>query len=161
VQREAKKNEIAEALVYGVMREESVFDPRAVSAADAYGLMQLVTPTAEHFAKKLKIPFSKAQLLRPQTNIALGSRVLRDYQAQFPTNPLLAIPAYNAGPGRPKRWLTEHPNVDFDVWVELIPFRETRRYTKRVLASRGVYGMLYGTAGVEGLRLPLTIAASG
>lgn len=154
VQREAKKNEIPEALIYGVMREESVFDARAVSHADAYGLMQLVKPTAQHFAKKLKIPVSEALLLRPQTNIALGSRVLRDYQAQFPLNPLLAIPAYNAGPGRPKRWLAERPNADFDVWVELIPYRETRRYTKRVLASRGVYTLLYGDAGTTALRLP-------
>jgi soluble lytic murein transglycosylase len=160
VQREAKKNEVAEALIYGVMREESVFDARAVSHADAFGLMQLIRPTAQHFAKKLKIPVSDALLLRPQTNIALGSRVLRDYQAQFPLNPLLAIPAYNAGPGRPRRWLAERPNADFDVWVELIPYRETRRYTKRVLASRGVYSLLYGDAGSSVLRLPRTASGS-
>jgi len=55
----------------------------------------------------------------------------------------LAIPAYNAGPGNPKRWLRERPNADFDLWVELIPYVETRRYVKRVLSSRAAYAFLY------------------
>ncbi|HEX2731410.1 MAG TPA: transglycosylase SLT domain-containing protein [Polyangiaceae bacterium] len=161
VQREAKRNALDEALIYGVMREESVFDPRAISAADAYGLMQLVKPTAEQFARKLKMRISVSELLRPDTNIRLGSRVLHDYQAQFPDNPLLAIPAYNAGPGRPRRWIEQYPNVDFDVWVELIPFRETRRYTKRVLASRGVYAFLYSDLGPSTLSLPVAKSPRG
>lgn len=143
VTREATKNGLNEALVYAVMREESVFDARAVSHADAYGLMQLIEPTAQHFAKKLGMPYSRASLLRPKVNIALGAKVLQSYSDRFPNNPLLGIPSYNAGPGRPKRWLRERPNMDFDVWVEAIPFRETRRYTKRVLASRGAYMVLY------------------
>lgn len=144
VTREAEKNGLPEELIFAVMREESVFDPRAVSHADAYGLMQLIEPTAKHFAKQIGIPYRRSALLNPGVNIALGSKVLSTYSAKFPDNPLLGIPGYNAGPGRPKRWRKERPHLDFDAWVEFIPFRETRRYTKRVLASRGAYAVIYG-----------------
>jgi soluble lytic murein transglycosylase len=156
VASEAEKNGLSEALVYGVMREESMFDARAQSHADAYGLMQLIEPTAKHFSDKLGMGYSRSALLIPRVNIALGTKVLQSYSDRFPDNPLLGIPSYNAGPGRPKRWLKERPDVDFDVWVELIPFRETRRYTKRVLASRGVYTALYGPDGAD-WRLPLRL----
>lgn len=154
VDREAEKNGVDQALIYAVMREESMFDARAHSHADAYGLMQLIEPTAKHFAKKLGMNYVRSALFRPSVNIALGSKVLQSYSERFPNDPLLGIPSYNAGPGRPKRWLKERPNLDFDVWVELIPFRETRRYTKRVLASRGVYTVLYGPEDAS-WRLPL------
>jgi soluble lytic murein transglycosylase len=143
VEREAKKNGVTPALVYGVMREESAFDPQAVSRAEAYGLMQLIVPTAKLYAPSLGLPHDPASLKRPAVNIALGSRMLSKLEQSFAQNPWLIIPAYNAGPGRPRRWLRERPHVDFDVWVELIPFSETRRYTKRVLSSRAVYGFLY------------------
>ena len=80
-------------------------------------------------------------------------------------DPLLVIPGYNAGPGRPMRWTKDWPSVDFDLWVELIPFRETRRYTKRVLASRGAYAFLYYqptviTPANDPLLLPRRLSAS-
>ncbi len=140
---EAARNELPEALVYAIMREESGFDPRAQSPANAFGLMQLIEPTARHFGKELNLAISTRALFTPRVNIALGARTLASYSKRFPENPLLGIPSYNAGPGRPKRWLKELPSQDFDLWVELIPFRETRRYTKRVLASYGVYSFLY------------------
>ena len=105
--------------------------------------MQLIEPTARHFGKELNLAISQRALLNPRVNIALGARTLASYSERFPENRLLGIPSYNAGPGRPKRWLKELPSQDFDLWVELIPFRETRRYTKRVLASYGVYSFLY------------------
>lgn len=142
-EKEALRNQLPQALVYAIMREESGFDPRAQSPANAYGLMQLIEPTARQFGKELNLPFSTRALLTPRVNIALGARTLASYSERFPENPLLGIPSYNAGPGRPKRWLKELPAQDFDLWVELIPFRETRRYTKRVLASYGVYSFLY------------------
>ncbi|HEY6560839.1 MAG TPA: transglycosylase SLT domain-containing protein [Polyangiaceae bacterium] len=143
VEAETKKNGIPESLAYAVMREESAFDPDVVSPADAHGLMQLIVPTAREFARPLGLPYDPRSLKRPHVNVALGCRVLGQLTARFKKNPLLAIPAYNAGPGRPVRWLKERPRVDFDVWVELIPFNETRRYTKRVLASRAAYAYLY------------------
>ena len=141
--RETKKNSVPECLVYGVMREESAFDAKAVSHANAYGLMQLIVPTAKMLAKPIGLPYSPAALKRPSVNISLGSRGLAELAKSFRTNPVLAIPGYNAGPGRPRRWLRQRPSMDFDVWVEAIPFNETRRYTKRVLASRAAYAFLY------------------
>ena len=149
VSREAKKNGVPESLVYGVMREESAFDARVVSHADAYGLMQLIRPTARSFAKPVGLPFDIESLKTPRVNIALGCRVLSKLRRTFSSNRLLAIPGYNAGPGRPRRWVKERPHLDFDVWVETIPFRETRRYTKRVLASQGVYALLYEQPDVD------------
>jgi soluble lytic murein transglycosylase len=143
VEQEAKKNGIPASLAYAIMREESAFDPEVVSPADAYGLMQLIVPTAREFARPVGLPFDAQSLKRPRVNIALGCRALGKLTTSFPKNPLLAIPAYNAGPGRPSRWLRERPRMDFDLWVELIPFNETRRYTKRVLASRAAYAFLY------------------
>jgi soluble lytic murein transglycosylase len=143
VTEEAARQGVEPALIYAVMREESAFDPDAVSPANAYGLMQLISPTARRFGKELGLPYDRRALATPRVNIALGSRVLSNYQSYFPADPLLAIPGYNAGPGMPKRWAKDSPSVDFDLWVELIPYRETRRYTKRVLASRGAYSFLY------------------
>ena len=143
VEREAKRTAQSPALIYAIMREESAFDPDAESVADAYGLMQLILPTAKTMARPLGLPSDRASLKRPSVNVALGSSVLAKYAAAFPENALLAIPAYNAGPNNPKRWLRERPNADFDIWVELIPFVETRRYIKRVLSSRAAYAFLY------------------
>jgi soluble lytic murein transglycosylase len=143
VQREAKRTGQSTALIYAIMREESAFDPDAESLADAYGLMQLIVPTARSIARPLGLPSDRASLKRPSVNITLGTGELARLASAFPENALLAIPAYNAGPNNPKRWLRERPNADFDLWVELIPYVETRRYVKRVLASRATYAFLY------------------
>lgn len=154
VTREARATGVDMALIYAIMREESAFDPEAVSVAKAYGLMQLIEPTARMIAKKTNLPSHPAALKRPRVNVALGSRMLAQLAQTFEQNPLLAIPAYNAGPGRARRWLRERPRADFDLWVELIPYNETRRYTKRVLSSRAVYAFLYDR-GAERSRLVL------
>jgi soluble lytic murein transglycosylase len=143
VERESKATGVPEWLIYGVMREESTFRPHVVSHANAYGLMQIIEPTARGIGKKAGLPYSPTALKRPSVNIAIGSRVLKELNRRFASNPLLAIAGYNAGPGRPISWLSERPNVDFDVWVEMIPYRETRRYMKRVLASRAAYAFIY------------------
>jgi soluble lytic murein transglycosylase len=76
-------------------------------------------------------------------NISLGARVLGNYRDKFPDDPLLAIAAYNAGPGAAQRWRKQRSGESFDLWVELIPYVETRRYIKRVLGSAAVYAILY------------------
>jgi soluble lytic murein transglycosylase len=158
VQKESRRSSIPEPLVYAVMREESSFDPGAESPVKAYGLMQLMEGTAKRFARPLGLASDPAALKRPAVNVALGCRVLSDLTHVFAESPLLAIPGYNAGAGRPRRWLGERPSVDFDVWVELIPFNETRRYTKRVLASRAAYSFLYAKDGAtDALRLPTAL----
>ena len=161
VEREAKRTSQSPSLIYAIMREESAFDPDAESPADAYGLMQLILPTAKTMARPLGLPADRAALKRPSVNVALGSSVLAKYAAAFPENALLAIPAYNAGPNNPKRWLRERPNADFDIWVELIPFVETRRYIKRVLSSRAAYAFLYQRENFESFAiLPSKVSAS-
>lgn len=157
---EAQRQGIEPELVYAIMREESAFDAGAVSPANAYGLMQVISPTARRFGKEAGLPYDRRALTTPEVSIAIGSRVLSSYRGRFPEDPILAIPGYNAGPGRPKRWAKDWPSVDFDVWVELIPYRETRHYTKRVLASRAAYGYLYyATPEHDPLRLPRRLSA--
>jgi soluble lytic murein transglycosylase len=143
VEREAKKNGLEQPLVYAIMREESAFDPEVVSRAEAYGLMQLVVPTAKLVAKPAGLPWDPRSLKQPSINIALGCRALGRLASDFGGDPVLVASGYNAGPGRPRRWLREHPNYDLDVWVELIPINETRNYVRRVLASRAAYTFLY------------------
>jgi soluble lytic murein transglycosylase len=151
VQKETLRSGIPEHLAFAIIREESAFIPGAVSHAGAYGLMQLIVPTAESVAKTLGLPATKAALKRPEVNIALGCEFLARLGRKFPENPLLSIPGYNAGPGAPARWVKERPAEDFDIWVERIPYKETRHYTKRVIQSMAAYAFLYG----EGMRAPL------
>jgi soluble lytic murein transglycosylase len=153
----AQQTGVSSALMYAVMREESAFDAKAVSRANALGLMQLLASTARGYAAQVGLPVTERALLTPQINIAYGSRVLAEFSRQFPSNPLLAIPGYNAGPGRPKQWLKELPTTEFDLWIELIPFKETRDYTKRVLTSRAAYSYLYETGSPDAFKLPLVV----
>jgi soluble lytic murein transglycosylase len=159
VEREAKKNDIPPALAYAVMREESAFDPDAVSPARAFGLMQLIFPTAKKVARDVGISCDLPSLSRPETNVALGCRFLADLRARFPANPYLAIPGYNAGPGAPQRWIAARESADFDIWVEQIPYEETRRYTKRVLASFAAYAFLYDRDNLgAAIKMPKVVA---
>ena len=160
VSEQAKKNALSPSLIYAVMREESAFDPEAESPADAYGLMQLILPTARFAAKGLGLPHDRVSLKRPSVNIPLGARVLGKYTGQFPQDPLLGVAAYNAGPGAAQRWRKDRPGVSFDLWVELIPYVETRRYIKRVLGSAAVYAIVYEEA-EQGAALALPQAVSG
>jgi peptidoglycan lytic transglycosylase len=158
VDREAKKSGIPAALAYAVMREESAFDAEAVSPAHAYGLMQLILPTARHAAKDVGISCDEASLYQPEVNVKLGCHFLGDLRARFPQNPHLAISAYNAGPGAPMKWAQNRASDDFDIWVEQIPYEETRKYQKRVMTSYAAYLFLYDRAAFDaGLRLPKAV----
>lgn len=158
IEREAAKNGIRRSLAYAVMRDESAFDPEAVSPAKAYGLMQLIVPTAKSVGKKIGIEADASSLRDPEVNIALGCRFLADLQQRFSSNPLLAIPSYNAGPGRPLQWISSRKVDDFDLWIEQIPYLETRRYTKRVITSYAAYLFLYERDGLSDvLNLPAVV----
>ena len=156
VAAEGKRSNLPEAWAYAIMREESAFDPRVVSPAKAFGLMQLIVPTAKKMAEPLSLPWDEEALKRPEVNVAVGCRYLSILRNQFPDNPLLAIPGYNAGGGAPKKWVAQRPGDDFDVWVERIPYEETRMYTKRVITSLVAYEFLYArSTPSEALRSPL------
>ncbi len=156
VAAEARRSGLPEAWAYAIMREESAFDPRVVSAAKAYGLMQLIVPTAKKMGQTLGLTPDEESLKQPAVNIPLGCHYLSILRGQFADNPLLAIPGYNAGAGAPKKWIGERPADDFDLWVERIPYEETRNYTKRVITTMAAYEFLYARdQPSEALRAPL------
>lgn len=129
---------------YGLMRQESRFVSEARSAVGASGLMQVMPATARWTAKKLGIPYGREQLHDADLNLRLGMAyfrlVLDDFDGALP----LATAAYNAGPGRPRRW-REGGVLDAAAWAETIPFTETRDYVKKVLANATVYARLLGS----------------
>ena len=143
VSRESEATHVPTPLTWSIMREESAFNPDARSVADAIGLMQLIAPTARATARGTLLPWDDEALHRPDVSIALGTRLLSSLRASFPAKPALAIAAYNGGGRAVRRWLAEHGGDDFDVFVERIPFEETRAYLKRVLASQAAYAYLY------------------
>lgn len=119
--------------VYGLMRQESLFNPRAVSPSNAYGLLQLLLPTAREVAKRRgERPPSIADLMNPGINIPLGTTYLGELRSRFDGQFAPAVAAYNAGPNAVKRWLPQQP-VDADVWIENVPYTQTRAYVQKVL----------------------------
>ena len=125
-----------------VARQESAFMPDAVSHKKATGLMQLLPSTAKAVARKHKLPYrNRRDLLIPERNIALGSHYLYSLLGRFDNNHVYASAAYNAGPHRVNRWLTERPDLANDIWIENIPFRETRQYVKNVMAYSVIFAL--------------------
>ncbi|WP_312515476.1 transglycosylase SLT domain-containing protein [Stutzerimonas nitrititolerans] len=137
----AKARDLHPSWVFAVTRQESAFMADARSHVGATGLMQLMPATAKETAKRFNIPFSsQQQLLNPGVNVQLGAAYLSQIYAQFNGNRVLASAAYNAGPGRVRQWLRDARHLSFDVWVENIPFDETRQYVQNVLAYSVIYG---------------------
>ena len=143
VMTESKAAGIPAPLTWAIMREESAFNPDAKSGANAIGLMQLLLSSARIAAKSTNLVVDEDALHRPEVSIALGARMLASTRASFPGNPSLAIAAYNCGSAPVRRWLGERGGDDFDVFVERIPYEETRNYIKRVLTSEAAYATLY------------------
>jgi soluble lytic murein transglycosylase len=128
------------ALVAAVIREESAYDPRAVSSVGAIGLMQLMPDTGRWVARRIGLDLpGKDALYNPETNIRLGASYLSFLLEQFEGNFVYAIAAYNAGSGAVDRWITSFGSRDQDEFIESIPYRETRNFVKRVLRSLGEY----------------------
>lgn len=145
VDAEAQSHTLDEAWIYAVIRQESAFMRDAHSHAGAMGLMQLMPATARSVAKnQLKhTPPRKQQLLKPALNIALGSAYLKQLEQKLQNNPVLATAAYNAGPHRVAKWLPQE-DLSADIWIELVPFRETQRYLKRVMSYMVIYDKRLG-----------------
>jgi soluble lytic murein transglycosylase len=139
--REAKNRDIHSSWVFAVTRQESAFMADAKSHVGAMGLMQLMPATAKETAKRFGIPLSSPQLAyRPEINIQLGAAYLSQIYGQFNGNRVLASAAYNAGPGRVRQWLRGADHLSYDVWIENIPFDETRQYVQNVLSYSVIYG---------------------
>ncbi|MQA66437.1 MAG: transglycosylase SLT domain-containing protein [Alphaproteobacteria bacterium] len=136
-------------IVLALMRQESAFNPDAVSWAGARGLMQLMPATARKVAKGLGLPFSRERLLNdPAYNMAIGSTYFSQVLEEFSGSYALALAAYNAGPSRARRWLKDlgdfrRGEIDAVDWIEMIPFDETRDYVQRVIENVQVYRALF------------------
>lgn len=141
----AKLTTIRPEWLYAITRQESAFGADAYSPIGARGLMQLRPNTAKKVAQQIGMSFSNSDLYRPEKNITLGSHYLKDLLEDFSGNHILATAAYNAGPYRVKKWLERQPNaLPHDIWIETLPFHETRNYVQNVLAFSVIYGHRLG-----------------
>lgn len=148
LQKEARVRKLDEPLVFGLVRQESRFIADARSSAGAEGLMQLMPATARQVAKKIGMKnFHISRLGRPEVNAALGTSYLRQVLDGFGGSAVLAAAAYNAGPGRAARWRDAKP-LEGAIYVETIPFSETRQYVKKVMSNAVYYAAVLG--GVDG-----------
>ena len=145
VQRWAPPNGVPADLLLALMREESGLDPTVVSGAGAVGLTQLMLPTAQDVAKKLKLGrVRQADLMKPPLSIRLGATYFGGLLRRYDGSEALALAAYNVGDGPVKNWLRLRGTLPLDAFVEEIPVQETRGYVKRVLRSYAAYRFLYG-----------------
>jgi soluble lytic murein transglycosylase len=133
-------------IIHAIIRQESAFDPKAVSHAGARGLMQLMPATARSVARRLKIRHSTRRLTAdPRHNVNLGASYINGLLEDFDGSLILALAAYNAGPHRVRRWLRENGDPrrldtpDTIDWIEQIPFKETRNYVQRVIENLPLY----------------------
>lgn len=145
VSAEAGRHQVKASLLFALIRQESLFQPNATSVVGARGLMQLMPATAKLVARRMNHPAPHTQnLYQPHTNIRLGSAYFTDLLNLYSHNPILAIASYNAGPNRVKKWLPEAAPVAADIWIETIPWRETRNYVKLVITNALIYDYLLG-----------------
>ena len=138
--RAARRHKLDPYWLVALARQESAFDPKALSPAKARGLLQLMPATARRVARQLNLRRpSLAQLNDPELNIRLGSKYLADRLRQFNGDIDQALASYNAGPHRVDRWLPQSDVVDARIWIENIPFNETRKYVRRVMAAETIF----------------------
>jgi soluble lytic murein transglycosylase len=156
VESAAEAAHIQADLLWAVMRQESGFDPEAISPARAVGLLQLMPATAKAVATTASLPHEEQWLVRPEHNVSLGARYLRALLDTWGGNVTFAVGAYNAGSDAMMRWKGRAQGESLDVFVETIPFLETRGYIVRVMGNYARYGFLaHGEAGVPSLVLDI------
>lgn len=147
------------ALVLAVARQESQFNPNAVSSVGARGLMQLMPQTARQMAQRLRENYRRDRLLLdPSYNARLGGRLLGDLMGRWNGNLILVLAAYNAGDGRVNQWIRKlgdprKNNIDPIDWIELIPIEETRTYVQQVMEGVQVYRQILNPSAPAALRL--------
>jgi len=140
VKEQAGKQNIDPAWVLGLIRAESAMATDAVSPADARGLMQVLPGTASQLARSHGYAYRGSdQLMQARDNVVFGTAFLRDLMRKFSGNEMLVTGAYNAGPNAVKRWLDSLPGEDAAIWIELLPYHETRDYIPKVLAFATIY----------------------
>jgi peptidoglycan lytic transglycosylase len=144
IQQKAQERELDPYLILALIRQESLFDPRARSSAAALGLMQLLPSTASRVARQIGVSVPSAeQLLQPDINLTLGTKYLKNLLERYSNDWFKAIAAYNAGEAAVDRWEKELPTKDPEEFVERIPYLETRGYVKLVMRNHRIYSRLY------------------
>jgi len=146
LKRSSAANGLDPYLVASLIRQESEFNPNAVSRANAVGLMQLLPKTGKAVARQVKMKrYTASQLYMPAVNLQLGTRYFRGMVDKFGGSFEYALAAYNAGSDRVEDWLSQGKYRDPQEFVESIPFTETREYVQAILRNASVYKQLYGT----------------
>jgi len=136
----AIKNGITNDWIFSLIRQESAFSQQAKSPVGALGMMQLMPATAKQVSKSIGVRYrGKHSLLLPEKNIQLGTTYMKQLQKRFQGNTILATAAYNAGPYRVKRWQPKNTPMAGDIWIETIPYKETRNYVKNVMTYQAIY----------------------
>ncbi|MDD5271655.1 MAG: transglycosylase SLT domain-containing protein [Methylovulum sp.] len=140
VQSNAQQRGLPAALIFGLMRQESMLDSQALSPVGAKGLLQLMPDTAQEMAAKLaEVWHGEAQLFKPEVNIRYGSYYFAELLRRFHGQVAVAAAAYNAGPNRAAKWLPTSGALPADIWIETIPYKETRKYVTSVLSYTIIY----------------------
>lgn len=148
ISKNAAEKGVDPFLVHALIREESRYNPKALSRSKAIGLMQLLPGTGYGVAKRIGVPLSsKDDIFIPEINMKLGTDYLSYAIKRFSGNAMLGVASYNGGPGAVQRWVKQHQatgSSDWDMFVENIPYRETRDYVRKVFASYWNYLQIYG-----------------
>jgi soluble lytic murein transglycosylase len=148
---DSQANNLDPYLVASLIRQESEFNPGAVSRANAYGLMQLLPSVGKSLAKKQKMKgFNTTQLLNPSVNLKLGTLNLRNVLDRFGGQQEYALAAYNAGDTPVRRWMSSADYKDIAEYVESIPYTETREYVQAIIRNQQIYRALYAPAKTRG-----------
>ncbi len=144
IKAEAERRALDPYLIASIIRQESAFEPTTVSNAGAVGLMQIMPDEASRISTAGGLgEVTREQLFDPKTNIAVGAAEFEQKLASMGGNPILAIAAYNAGEQPVGTWIEKTPPSDIDLFVESIPFAETRLYVKTVTRNRAEYRRIY------------------
>lgn len=142
---EAKQNSLDPLIVYALIKEESSYNPAAVSSAGAVGLMQIMPTTGEFIAEKISLKnYNNSFLEDYRINVKMGSWYLASLLSQFDGDLIKALAAYNGGPGNAAKWEGKFGNLEDDEFIESIPIWETKEYVKKVLRSYWEYKRIYG-----------------
>ncbi len=158
VHNNAERQNLDPAIVFGLIRQESIFDKDAESTVGARGLMQVMPRTGMQIAKDLKEKWrSEQSLFNPDVNVRYGAFYYKQLVKQFHGHFALAIAAYNAGSGRVSKWLPSFESVPADIWIETIPFKETRKYVTSVLSYAIIYQQLIQRKGLKMKELMLDV----
>lgn len=156
--KESSQYNLSPYLVMGLMRQESAFNKKVVSSAQAIGLMQLLPSTATRVARSMgtNLP-DRSDLKKPVVNIQLGVKYLSGLLNEFEDNIIFALASYNAGPGKVKEWIETRSDLKPLEFMESIPYKETRNYVKKVLRNYVIYKTLYGEGGIHDFQSILTV----